>query len=120
MTIEVGSFVIINEVDAPVCRLVAQVTDIKMHRSIGTVQQIVYARYVAKYPFMPICSAELERVTLVSDFGVEVIVTENYVLCEKQRESIVKYADGSIGEWQDHRKIAREPIRNNHRKGESK
>lgn len=111
MTIEVGSFVIINEVDAPVCRLVAQVTDIQTFKSGGTTKKVVIARHIAEYPSMLYCSAALERVTLVSDFGVEVLVTENYVICEKQRESIAKYADGRVRQWQESEVVVHEPIR---------
>jgi len=111
MPIEVGSFVIINEVDAPVCMLVAQVTDIKTFKSGETTKEVVIARYLAEYPSMLYCSAALERVTLVSDFGVEVIITENYVICEKQRESIAKYADGRVREWQENTVTVHEPIR---------
>lgn len=111
MPIEVGSFVIINEVDAPVCMLVAQVTDIKTFKSGETTKEVVIARYLAEYPSMLYCSAALERVTLVSDFGVEVIITENHVICEKQRESIAKYADGRIREWQENTAIVHEPVR---------
>jgi len=111
MTIEIGSFVIINEVDAPVCMLVAQVTDIKTFKSGETTKEVVIARYIAEYPSMLYCSAALERVTLVSDFGVEVIITENYVICEKQRESIAKYADGRVRQWQESEVVVQEPIR---------
>lgn len=111
MTIEVGSFVIINEVDAPVCRLVAQVTEIQSVTDYRKTFKNVIAKYIAEYPSMLYCSAALERVTLVSDFGVEVLVTENYVICEKQRESIAKYADGRVRQWQESEVVVHEPIR---------
>lgn len=120
MTIEVGSFVIINEVDAPTCKLVAQVTE--LHQTImisGKEGQIVVAKYLAEYPCRDKCSAEIDRVTLVSAFGVDVTITNDSIICEKNRESIAKYEDGGIREWQDHRKIACEPLRHTFRKKEN-
>lgn len=111
MTIEVGSFVIINEVDAPVCRLVAQVTDIQSFTGYGKTFKKVIAKYIAEYPNQLYCTADIERVTLVSDFGVEVTLTENHVICEKQRESIAKYVDGRIRKWQENTVVVHEPIR---------
>lgn len=111
MTIEVGSFVIINEVDAPVCRLVAQVTDIQSFKGCGKTFKKVIAKYIAEYPNQLYCTADIARVTLVSDFGVEVTLTENHVICEKQRESIAKYADGRVRQWQENRAVVHEPIR---------
>ncbi len=112
MTIEVGSFVIINEVDAPICKLVAQVTEVKP-RSMPT-GKIVYhvtARYITTYPGLKLCSANLERVTLVSDFGIELSIRNGLVCCEQKRESVAKYADGSTRYWQDINKIAQWPLR---------
>lgn len=111
MTIEVGSFVIINEVDAPVCRLVAQVTEIQSVTDYRKTFKNVIAKYIAEYPNQLYCTADIERVTLVSDFGVEVTLTENHVICEKQRESIAKYADGRVRQWQENRAVVHEPIR---------
>lgn len=119
--IQVGDYVIINEVDCPCARLVAEVTEVRPIRDIIDLEQYqVKAKYLSGNTSMFECSAGLSRVTKVTDFGVDIVIGDDHFICTRSRDSVATYEDGQIRQWQDNRTIAREPLRRNRREGDRK
>lgn len=92
--IKVGDAVIMNYHDRPCTRLVAIVHSIR--------DNFVYAYYLTRNNRIGLheCADRYENVTLLKDFGVELVIADELATCTLIRESTAKYKDGSIRQWQ--------------------
>lgn len=92
--INIGDYVIMNDCDKPCTRLIAVVTGIDPEK------ERVNARYICERVNMREPYGWLGGVTLVSDFGVEMIFNGDTVSTEQVRPSVATYRDGKPREWQ--------------------
>lgn len=88
--IKIGDFVIICDTDQPSTRMIAIVENI--------VNRVYHCRYFSTYPRME--KPYSKNPTLVSDFGVKVVVSNGHFYAHPVRESKATYSDGLPRNWQ--------------------
>ncbi len=99
----IGEYVIINELDKPCTRLIAQVERIDAEK--------VIARYVTNGTRMTHCSAHISEVTPVWKFGVMFEIKGGYISAGQITPSKATYRDGKPRNWQPQGEDSRVKLR---------